>query len=235
VLFDVAKDGDKLASMSVVPEDQQENNESRRLWMKLTEAISNKDMDGATSSKTEVEEAQREHRKKLEEKGEKHVPRFFEEKNGSWVPKLECVPSHMSSSSLLVIILTLFITGSGSRRDRRRKMWTWSRNGFGEHLRHLHDDILHNSLVVHIAFISFCPVITRNTVSTHKHSKVERLPTEISATTLKLCFSTPHTLFVFSFIFLCFYSQHTHAAILSTIQTTPGRQVPCSFTRSADF
>lgn len=75
----------------MVPEDQQEPNESRRLWKSLTEAIINKDMDGATTSKTAVEEAQRENRRKLEEKGGKHVPRFFEEKNGGWVPKLECV------------------------------------------------------------------------------------------------------------------------------------------------
>lgn len=76
----------------MAPEDQQDPNESRRLWKDLTEAIINKDMDGATTSKTAVEEAQREHRRKLEEKGEKHVPRFFEEKNGGWVPKLEFVP-----------------------------------------------------------------------------------------------------------------------------------------------
>jgi len=91
-LFDVGKDGAKLASKSVVPEDQQEPNESRRLWKSLTEAIVNKDMDGATTSKTAVEEAQRENRRRLEERGERHVPRFFEEKNGSWVPKLESVP-----------------------------------------------------------------------------------------------------------------------------------------------
>lgn len=93
----MAKDGAKLASMSVNPEDLQEPNESRRLWMSLTEAILNKDMDGATASKTAVEEAQREHRRKLEEKGEKHVPRFFEVKDGgsSWVPKLKCVPPHI--------------------------------------------------------------------------------------------------------------------------------------------
>jgi len=91
VLFDVGKDGAKLASKSVVPEDQQEPNESRRLWKGLTEAIINKDMDGATTSKTAVEEAQRENRRKLEEKWEKHMPRFFEEKNGSWIPKLEWV------------------------------------------------------------------------------------------------------------------------------------------------
>lgn len=97
VLFDVGKDGAKLASKNVVPEDQQEPNESRRLWKSLTEAITNKDMDGATTSKTAVEEAQRENRRRLEEKGEKHVPRFFEEKNGGWVPKLEYVPTSTPS------------------------------------------------------------------------------------------------------------------------------------------
>ena len=97
MLFDVGKDGAKLASKSVVPEDQQEPNESRRLWKSLTEAITNKDMDGATTSKTAVEEAQRENRRRLEEKGEKHMPRFFEEKNGSWVPKLEYVCATASS------------------------------------------------------------------------------------------------------------------------------------------
>ena len=92
------KDGAKLASKSVVPEDEQESNESRRLWKSLTEAIINKDMDGATTSKTVVEEAQREQRRKLEEKGEKHTPRFFEEKNGGWVPKLEYVLTYLPRS-----------------------------------------------------------------------------------------------------------------------------------------
>ena len=107
MLFDVAKDGAKLASKSVVPEDQQEPNESRRLWKSLTEAITNKDMDGATTAKTAVEEAQRESRRKLEEKGEKHVPQFFEEKNGGWIPKLECVPLPPSFENPPMLILTL--------------------------------------------------------------------------------------------------------------------------------
>jgi len=106
VLFDVGKDGAKLASKSVVPEDQQEPNESRRLWKGLTEAINNKDMDGATTSKTAVEEAQRENRRRLEEKGEKHVPRFFEEKNGSWIPKLECARTPPSPKNTLALTLT---------------------------------------------------------------------------------------------------------------------------------
>jgi len=102
VLFDVGKDGTKLASKSVVPEDKQEPNESQRLWKDLTEAILDKDMEGATASKTTVEEAQREHRKKLEEKGEKHVPRFFEEKNGSWVPKLE-IPTQPTQEAVDIV------------------------------------------------------------------------------------------------------------------------------------
>lgn len=102
VLFDVAKDGAKLASKSVVPEDQQEPNESRRLWRSLTEAIVSKDMDGATTSKTAVEEVQREQRKKLEEKGDKHLPRFFEEKNGSWVPKLE-IPTQPTPEAVEIV------------------------------------------------------------------------------------------------------------------------------------
>ena len=118
MLFDVGKDGSKLASKSVVPEDKQEPNESRRLWRGLTEAIINKDMDGATSSKTAVEEAQRENRRKLEEKGEKHAPRFFEEKNGGWVPTLEYVPSVPHSSQTP---LTLILPLPESQRSRHRK------------------------------------------------------------------------------------------------------------------
>lgn len=102
VLFDVAKDGAKLASKSVVPEDQQEPNESRRLWRDLTEAIISKDMDGATTSKTAVEEIQREQRKKLEETGDKHLPRFFEEKNGNWVPKLE-IPTQPTPEAVDIV------------------------------------------------------------------------------------------------------------------------------------
>ncbi|KAF9651982.1 Oxysterol-binding protein [Thelephora ganbajun] len=102
VLFDVGKEGDKLASKIVVSEDQQESNESRRLWKSLTEAIVNKDMDGATTSKTAVEEAQRENRRKLEEKGEKHASRFFEERNGGWVPQLE-IPTQPTQEAVDIV------------------------------------------------------------------------------------------------------------------------------------
>jgi hypothetical protein len=62
-----------------------------RLWNDLTEAITLKDMEKATTAKTSVEDAQREQRKQREESGEVFVPRFFENVNGRWVPKLKYV------------------------------------------------------------------------------------------------------------------------------------------------
>lgn len=62
-----------------------------RLWHKLTDAIVAKDMEAATVAKTAVEDAQREQRRKLEESGQVHVPKFFEKVNGQWLPKLKYV------------------------------------------------------------------------------------------------------------------------------------------------
>ena len=46
-------------------------------------------MEAATEAKAAVEDAQRDLRKKREESGEQHVPRFFEQnKAGQWVPKI---------------------------------------------------------------------------------------------------------------------------------------------------
>ncbi|KAI8092953.1 uncharacterized protein BX664DRAFT_328581 [Halteromyces radiatus] len=64
---------------TVLPEDQQKEYESRRLWSKLTEAIKNRDMDGATDAKTSVEDAQRQLAKERETKGIQWKPQFFEE------------------------------------------------------------------------------------------------------------------------------------------------------------
>ena len=47
-------------------------------------------MEAATDAKAAVEDAQRDLRKKREENGEQHVPRFFENRNGRWVPKFRC-------------------------------------------------------------------------------------------------------------------------------------------------
>ncbi|KAJ7051229.1 hypothetical protein C8F01DRAFT_1176332 [Mycena amicta] len=87
VLFDADKDGSKVAIKQVAPEEQQEPNESRRLWQNLTRAIAAKDMDAATDAKSNVENAQRESRKKLEESDAKHVARFFQLRDGRWEPK----------------------------------------------------------------------------------------------------------------------------------------------------
>ena len=87
VLFDAQKDGQKIAPKWVAPEDEQEPNESRRLWARLTRAIVAKDMDAATEAKSAVEDAQRDQRRRMEERGEVHVPRFFHLRDGRWVPK----------------------------------------------------------------------------------------------------------------------------------------------------
>lgn len=89
VLFDVKKDGDKVAPKWVAPEEEQEPNESRRLWSKLTQAILAKDMDAATEAKTAVEESQRDMRRKREESGQQFRPRFFQQdRDGRWGPKI---------------------------------------------------------------------------------------------------------------------------------------------------
>jgi len=89
ILFDALKNGQNISPKWVAPEEEQDVNESRRLWADLTRAILAKDMEAATDAKTTVEDAQRELRRKREEGGEKFVPRFFELRDGRWVPKLE--------------------------------------------------------------------------------------------------------------------------------------------------
>jgi len=88
VLFDAEKDGQRVCPKWVQPEEEQEPNESRRLWSDLTKAIALKDMEKATEAKTAVEDAQRDLRRKREETSERHVPRFFELREGRWEPKI---------------------------------------------------------------------------------------------------------------------------------------------------
>lgn len=92
VLFDTDSDaGRTITQKWVAPEGEQEPNESRRLWSALTDAIQARDMDAATDAKGAVEDAQREDRRKRDEKGETFVPRFFEKQSdGRWVPKFKC-------------------------------------------------------------------------------------------------------------------------------------------------
>lgn len=87
-LFNVSKDGAKVAAKVVPPESEQEPNESRRLWQNLTIALGNRDQDAAQAAKSEVEERERDLRKKREAEGKPHVPRFFEQRNGRWEPKI---------------------------------------------------------------------------------------------------------------------------------------------------
>jgi hypothetical protein len=93
----------KNVPKSVLPEDQQEENESRRyvvvwsrtlmrrLWAHLTEAIKRDDMHGATAAKSAVEDKQREKAKQREAAGKGiPEPRFFRNVAGDrWMPKLD--------------------------------------------------------------------------------------------------------------------------------------------------
>jgi len=101
VLFDAVKDGLSISPKWVPSEEDQEVNESRRLWHNLTVAISQKDMEAATNAKSAVEDAQREQRKQMEESGQKYVPRFFEQRDGRWIQKLS-VPRNPVEATQLV-------------------------------------------------------------------------------------------------------------------------------------
>lgn len=101
VLFDAVKDGQNVSPKWVPPEDEQEPNESRRLWQDLTTAIAHKDMEAATDAKSAVEDAQRERRRHMEENGQKHEPRFFKFENGRWTVKLN-VPSDPKEATRIV-------------------------------------------------------------------------------------------------------------------------------------
>ncbi|KZW02095.1 Oxysterol-binding protein [Exidia glandulosa HHB12029] len=88
MLFD-ARTMETPVPQSVAPEEEQEANESRRLWRNLTKAIQDKNMDAATEAKSSVEEGQRESRRKREESGNHYVPRFFELRDNRWMPKIK--------------------------------------------------------------------------------------------------------------------------------------------------
>ncbi|KAI9319508.1 hypothetical protein BX666DRAFT_1926675 [Dichotomocladium elegans] len=67
----------KMHAPRVEPYIRQEDNESRRLWSKVTEAILRQDMDTATKAKLAVEEQQRYDARQREERGITFEPRFF--------------------------------------------------------------------------------------------------------------------------------------------------------------
>lgn len=103
-MFDVQKRGSDVAPKWIAPEDEQEPNESRRLWRDLTQAILAKDMDAATEAKTAVENAQRE----LRATGVKHTTRFFELRDDhSWAPRIRCVFSPHRWEPLLCLLCSI--------------------------------------------------------------------------------------------------------------------------------
>ncbi|KAF8575920.1 Oxysterol-binding protein [Ramaria rubella] len=90
LLFDANSGQGNIAPKVVQSESEQEPQESRRLWQHLTEAIGEKNMERAQEAKSAVEDAQRELRKKREENGERHVPRFFSQgPDGRWLPRIQ--------------------------------------------------------------------------------------------------------------------------------------------------
>lgn len=68
----------KINPKIIAPEDQQEPNESRRLWSKLTAALKANNQDLASIEKSKVEDAQRASTREREDGGLPHVPRYFE-------------------------------------------------------------------------------------------------------------------------------------------------------------
>ncbi|KAG8900985.1 hypothetical protein FRB99_005645 [Tulasnella sp. 403] len=89
VLFNARTESKNVVQKTVAPESEQEPNESRRLWSKLTTAIANKDMEAAQIAKSEVEDAQRDLARTRETKGIVHKQRFFELRDGLWQAKIE--------------------------------------------------------------------------------------------------------------------------------------------------
>ena len=62
----------------VVPQDEQNEFESTKLWRKVSEAIANDDQNAATEEKTVLEEAQRAEARIRKETGVEHKPQHFE-------------------------------------------------------------------------------------------------------------------------------------------------------------
>lgn len=61
--------------------------ESRRVWVKVTEALRKNDHDEATKEKTRLEDAQRERKREREEKNTPYVTKHFHLVNDKWVYK----------------------------------------------------------------------------------------------------------------------------------------------------
>ncbi|KAL4399867.1 Oxysterol-binding protein OBPa [Malassezia pachydermatis] len=75
-----------------VPLNEQEPNESQRLWAKVTEGIKEKNMEKATQYKTEIEEAQREAARQRQTTGQAWQPRFFIVHGDRFIPNMSALP-----------------------------------------------------------------------------------------------------------------------------------------------
>jgi len=76
----------------VIPESEQEEFESRRLWAKVTEGIKERNLEKATEAKTAIEEAQRQAVKRRDEKGERWQPKYFTAKGERFYPNISALP-----------------------------------------------------------------------------------------------------------------------------------------------
>ncbi|RIB03952.1 hypothetical protein C2G38_1989118 [Gigaspora rosea] len=85
VLFNVRES--KIYPKIVAPEEEQEENESRRLWSKVTSALIGRNLDLATDEKTIIEDNQRNEAKLREAEGIDWRPRFFLYENDEFIFK----------------------------------------------------------------------------------------------------------------------------------------------------
>ncbi|KZO92061.1 Oxysterol-binding protein [Calocera viscosa TUFC12733] len=84
---DLTTPSESLARPLCPTEEEQEPYESRRLWAGVTRGIRAGDQGAAQEAKTIIEDNGRKYARAMDEKGNKHQPRFFEFKAGKWVAK----------------------------------------------------------------------------------------------------------------------------------------------------
>jgi len=85
-LLDVKRE--KIHPKIVAPESEQETNESRRLWSKVTTAIQKRNLDAATTEKTRIEDNQRSETRAREHEGVEWKSRYFDHINDDFPFKL---------------------------------------------------------------------------------------------------------------------------------------------------
>ncbi|OLY83217.1 Oxysterol-binding protein-like protein [Smittium mucronatum] len=89
IFFDSSQES--TTPLVVAPIEDQEENESRRLWNETTISIKKRDLDRATEEKTKIENKQRQDAKDRQEKGITWTPRFFnmDPDTGNFHPKVD--------------------------------------------------------------------------------------------------------------------------------------------------